>query len=236
MVNGLFADLTSFDGACFYLREKFQILRYDCRGQGKSPKPDNIYHLDDHVEDLLAVLDKHELQNIILIGLSNGGRIALEFSRRFSEKVKACVACDTYDIPTPMMKAKLGSWLAAYEQGGGEHRFDIATPWIWGEEVFNDKNELLLSYRTRAGDIPGHVVRGLILGAMETSIDLTEISCPVLFIAGREDVLTPVFIHEKMLTKTKNAELKVAPGGHASLIERPGIMDTHIVPWLETIL
>lgn len=236
LVNGLFADLSSFDGACFYLREKYQILRYDCRGQGKSPKPDSIYHLDDHVNDLYDLLNQHEFADIVLVGLSNGGRIALEFARRYPQIVRACVACDTYDVPTPMIKAKLGSWLSAYKQGGGEHRFDIATPWIWGEEVFNEKSELLLSYRNRAGDIPGHVVHGLILGAMETAIDVTEIECPILYVAGREDVLTPVFIHEKMKEKSKDAELKVAPGGHASLIERPGIMESHIIPWLETIL
>lgn len=240
MVNGLFADLTSFDGASFYLRDKFQILRYDCRGQGKSPKPqgaaETIYRLDDHVADLTELLKQHELSEIVLLGLSNGGRIALEFGRRNPQMVKGIVACDTYDIPTPMMKAKLGSWLAAYEQGGGEHRFDIATPWIWGEEVFNDKSELLLSYRNRAGDIPAHVVRGLILGAMETTIEVSEINCPILYVVGQEDVLTPAFIHEKMQLKSKQAQLKIAPGGHASLIERPGIMETHIVPWLETIL
>ena len=218
------------------MREKFQYLRYDCRGQGKSPKPDSIYHLEDHVMDLRGLLEDKRLGKILLIGLSNGARIAMEYARRYPADVVGVVACDTFDIPTPMIKAKLGSWLMAHETGGPLHRFDIATPWIWGEDIFNEKSELFLSYRERAGTIESHVVSNLILGAMQTDIDISEITCPILFVAGKEDLLTPPFLHEKMQAKAKNAEFKMAQGGHAGLIERPAIMEKQILPWIEKIV
>ncbi len=207
-------------------------MRYDCRGQGASPKPEGIYSLDDHVLDLNDLLEKLNLKNIILIGLSNGGRISMEFSIRYPDFVKALVALDTYDDPTPMMKAKLNSWLTAHEVGGALHRFDIATPWIWGEEVFNSKSELILAYREKAESLRPHVVNALISGAIETKIDLSKLSVKTLLVVGREDLLTPVFIHEKMLSKIHNAQLVVVEGGHASLIERPNIMEKTILPWL----
>ena len=207
-------------------------MRYDCRGQGASPKPEGIYSLDDHVLDLNDLLEKLNLKNIILIGLSNGGRISMEFSIRYPDFVKALVALDTYDDPTPMMKAKLNSWLTAHEVGGALHRFDIATPWIWGEEVFNSKSELILAYREKAESLRPHVVNALISGAIETKIDLSKLSVKTLLVVGREDLLTPVFIHEKMLSKIHNAQLVVVEGGHASVIERPNIMEKTILPWL----
>lgn len=230
MVNGLFTDLTSFDGAAFYLRDKFEILRYDCRGQGKSPKPDVVYSLEDHVLDLQALLLKLNLKNTILIGLSNGGRIVLEYARRFP--TQAIVACDTYDKPSPLLKAKLNSWLLAHLESGPLHRFDVATPWIWGEEVFSAKSELILSYRDKADLTLDHVVKNLILGAMETDIEISEINCPVLLVAGSEDLLTPVFYHEAMLAKLKFGELSIVKSGHASLLEKPTIMDKIILPWI----
>lgn len=230
MVNGLFADLTSFDGAAFYLKDKFELLRYDCRGQGKSPKPDVIYTLEDHVLDLRELLLKLDLKNIILIGLSNGGRIVLEYARRFD--VFGVVACDTYDKPTPLLKAKLRSWLLAHQESGPLHRFDVATPWIWGEEVFAAKSELILSYRDKADLTLDHVVTNLILGALETDIEISEINCPVLLVAGSEDLLTPVSYHEAMLGKLKFGELQVVKSGHASLLEKPMIMDKTILPWI----
>lgn len=231
LINGLFADLTSFDGAAFYLKNKFRVLRYDCRGQGLSPKPNSVYTLNDHVEDLEALLQKLEVREYVLIGLSNGGRIALEHARRY-KKAKAVVACDTYDKPSPLLKAKLHSWLLAHEESGPLHRFDIATPWIWGEETFRDKEELILSYRNKAGLVMDHVVKNLILGARETDIDISEIECPLLLVAGSEDLLTPVFYHEEMQKRARNAELCIVKAGHASLLERPVIMDKNILPWI----
>ena len=232
LVNGLFADLTSYDLSCVFLRDHFQILRYDCRGQGASPKPEGIYSLDDHVLDLKVLLEKLNLNNIILIGLSNGGRISMEFAIRFPDIVKGLVAMDTYDEPTPMMKAKLNSWLSAHEVGGALHRFDIATPWIWGEEVFNSKSELILAYREKAESLRPHVVKALIAGALDTKINVSKLSVKTLLVVGREDLLTPVFIHEKMLSKISNAQLAVVDGGHASVLERPNIMEKTILPWL----
>ncbi len=218
------------------MRPHFEILRYDCRGQGKSPKPKEIYTLDHHVSDLENLLSNQlKRREVILIGISNGGRIALEFARRNPDNVKAVVACDTYDSPTPMMKAKLGSWLAAYRKGGGLHRFDVATPWIWGEETFNSKSELLLSYREKADSLPAHVVEGLILGAMETEINCEEITVPVLLVCGEEDLLTPPFLHQKMVKKCPRGEFKLADGGHASMIEKPMIMEQVILPWIKLI-
>ena len=152
------------------------------------------------------------------------------------EDVVGVAACNCFDIPTPMIKAKLGSWLMAHDAGGALHRFDIATPWIWGEDIFNEKSELFLSYREKAGSLPDYVVRGLLIGAMETDIDVSEIECPMLFVAGREDLLTPPFNHEKMAAKARIGEFKMSEGGHAGLIERPAIMEKQILPWLEKIL
>lgn len=218
------------------MKEKFQYLRYDCRGQGKSPKPEGIYHLEDHVNDLRGLLEKLELGKILFVGLSNGARIAMEYTRRYPTDVVAVAACDCFDMATPMIKAKLGSWLMAHKTGGPLHRFDIATPWIWGEDVFNEKSELFLSYREKAGSLPDHVVTGLLLGAMETDIDVSEINCPMLFVAGKEDLLTPPFNHEKMAAKAKRAEFKMSEGGHAGLIEKPGIMEKQILPWIEKVI
>ena len=155
----------------------------------------------------------------------------MEYARQY-KNILAVVACDTYDKPSPLLKAKLTSWLRAHEESGPLHRFDIATPWIWGDDVFTQKSELILSYRDKAGLTLDHVVKNLILGALETDIEISEIECPVLLIAGDEDLLTPVFYHEAMLKKLKFGELIIVNSGHASLIEKPMIMEKNILPWL----
>ena len=97
---------------------------------------------------------------------------------------------------------------------------------------FNSKSELILAYREKAESLRPHVVKALIAGALDTKINVSKLSVKTLLVVGREDLLTPVFIHEKMLSKISNAQLAVVDGGHASVLERPNIMEKTILPWL----
>jgi 3-oxoadipate enol-lactonase len=234
LINGLFADLESYGLVAKYLEADFHILRYDCRGQGNSPKPEEIYSLDDHRSDLENLLNDLNIEKVCLIGLSNGGRIALSFAEQNPYQALCVVACDTYDKPSELLKLKLKSWLKAFEVGGAFHRFDVATPWIWGESVVQAKPELVESYRSQAANIEEHVLKGLVSGALEGEIEISSIQCPILFIVGREDVLTPPYIHEQMLGRAKNGKLKIVQGGHASLLEFPNTVKIDILPFLRS--
>ncbi len=194
--------------------------------------PDEIYTLDQHVCDLLSLFLKHDLKKVILLGLSNGGRIAMQFSIMYPELVSRLVVLDSFDVVTPMIRAKLNSFKVAHVVGGPLHRFDVATPWIWGEEIFNEKSDLLIAYRERAKNILNHAFINLIDGALTGDIDLCKLKVKTLLVVGEEDLLTPVFLHKKMLEKISDGELMIVPGGHASVIERPNIIDRYILPWV----
>ncbi len=233
LVNGLFAPLESWGESVATLIENFRVLRYDGPGQGKGPKLEGTYSLDKLTSYLKELLDLLEIEKCSFIGLSNGGRIALNFSSLFPERVEAIVAADTYAQTSELLKRKLNSWLQANRIGGPTHRFDVATPWIWGESIVNERPELLDFYRERAGLADNEVVEGLILGAMEKkSIDLSVIECPILYIVGKEDVLTPPFLHHTMSAASQNAQIVEVSGGHASLLEYPQTMEEVISPWL----
>lgn len=232
-VNGLFASLLSWEESVKYFTPYFRVLRYDGRGQGESPRPLIDYSLPRLVKDLEVLLDEQGIESASFIGLSNGGRIALEFASLFPEKVTSVVAADTYEKPSHLLKLKLKSWLEANKVGGPVHRFEVATPWIWGETIVEKRPELLEFYRKRAGIEKVHVIEGLIKGAMEEhTIELNNVHCSTLFLAGEEDLLTPPFSHEKMVESMDNAELKIVPGGHASLLEYPRSLHDVVLPWL----
>lgn len=218
--------------------DEFHILRFDCRGQGKSPWPDGIYSLSSHVEDLDGLISKLNLEKFSILGLSNGGRIALEYARKYPKNVAKVIACDTYAKPSNLLKLKLNSWLSAFESGGATHRFDVSTPWIWGETVLKEKPELIEFYRGKAGTMKPHVVNAHILGAMEEEIEVSEIECPIQFIVGKEDVLTPPFYHEDMLENSKHnkSKLSIVPGGHASILEYPETIRKEVLPFLRESL
>lgn len=231
MVNGLFADHTSWNKGVTHLRSDFNILRYDTRGQGASDKPDGIYDLASHVSDLEQLITEAGLDKFFLLGLSNGARTALEFTRRHPSSVLALVAADTFDIAGPLLKLKIESWLKANQEGGPLHRFDVAMPWIWGETILGHHPEMIEYYRARAHQMESSVAESLIQGSLVGEIDVSQISTPTLFLVGEEDLLTPHSYHLNMAKKMSGAQVRQIKGGHASLLEFPESFESVVLPF-----
>ena len=65
-----------------------RVIRYDARGFGRSERPDAEYAF---WEDLRAVLDALTVERASLVGLSLGGRTALDFVLAYPERVTSLV-------------------------------------------------------------------------------------------------------------------------------------------------
>lgn len=236
LVNGLFADHTSWNEGVKLLAPHFNILRYDTRGQGESDSPHGIYDLAAHTSDLEQVIASHKLDKFFLLGLSNGARTALEFSRRHPASVIGLVACDTFDRVGPLLRLKIESWLKANTIGGPYHRFDVAMPWIWGETILARHPEIVEYYRNRANLMELRVVESLIRGTLMGEIEVSEIETPTLFLVGDEDLLTPKSYHEAMASQMKNASVIEVSGGHASVLEYPSTLETDVLPFFKKLM
>ncbi len=70
------------------LAREHRVIRYDLRGYGRSGPADAPYQ---HHEDLRALLDGLGIQRVSLVGLSGGGRIALDFALAHPERVDRLV-------------------------------------------------------------------------------------------------------------------------------------------------
>ncbi|CAG8669358.1 4314_t:CDS:2 [Funneliformis caledonium] len=71
-----------------YLSKKFHLVRWDCRGLGKSGKP-NEYSLKLHSDDLAAVVSKvlsnKSNKKIVLVGWSYGSAVSLTFMQNYPD-------------------------------------------------------------------------------------------------------------------------------------------------------
>jgi pimeloyl-ACP methyl ester carboxylesterase len=71
------------------------VLAYDLRGHGLSERPETGYGVDDMVLDLASLLDVTlGSAPVCLVGNSFGALVALEFARRFPERVAGLVLVD----------------------------------------------------------------------------------------------------------------------------------------------
>ncbi|NVB43320.1 alpha/beta fold hydrolase [Pseudenhygromyxa sp. WMMC2535] len=222
-VNGLLTDLSSWTAHLEHFGD-YRCLVYDCRGQGASDKPEaEAYAVADHGRDLGALLDALGLDEVSIIGLSNGGAAALHLAAAQPERVRALVVSGAYARVDTILRVKLRAWIAAMAAGGGPLRFDVATPWVWGPEFLARNWESLLGYRDKAMALDLDAARRLIAGAMIHDLDdaaLAKIRARTLISVGEHDLLTPPWDARAMAAAIPNAKLERHPGlGHAAALE-----------------
>ena len=68
--------------------ENFRVVRYDRRGYGHSPKPEKNYS---NIEDLYQVFTSLKIDKAILIGMSAGGGLAIDFTLEHPDKVSSLI-------------------------------------------------------------------------------------------------------------------------------------------------
>jgi len=73
-----------------------RVIAYDKRGQGLSDRPERTATIEEHADDLLAVMDAAGVQRPALIGLSEGGPAAIVFAAAHPDRVSKLVLYGTY--------------------------------------------------------------------------------------------------------------------------------------------
>ncbi|MFC1948372.1 alpha/beta fold hydrolase [Chloroflexota bacterium] len=95
LLHGGGASLESWRGAGYVeaLKQDYQIILIDERGQGKSDKPHDSesYNIEYRVSDVTIVLDNLGIISSHFFGYSYGGRICLECARFVPDRVKSLI-------------------------------------------------------------------------------------------------------------------------------------------------
>lgn len=77
LLAGLGLDHESWTGPAAALSRRHRVVRIDLRGTGRSDAPAGGYTLDRLAADVIAVLDRLDLADVVLIGHSFGAQIGL---------------------------------------------------------------------------------------------------------------------------------------------------------------
>lgn len=80
------------------LGRQFSVIRYDDRGSGLSDRDPVEYSLGAWVADLVAVVDAAQIASCTVLGMSQGGAVAVEFARRYPERVANLILWGAYGV------------------------------------------------------------------------------------------------------------------------------------------
>ena len=96
MLHGMGQTAHSWDFAALALCDRYHIVALDQRGHGDSDwDAEADYSLDAHQSDLAVVLASLGLDDIVLMGLSMGGRSAFTYAADHPDQISALIVVDS---------------------------------------------------------------------------------------------------------------------------------------------
>ena len=234
--NSLGSDYRIWRDVIVRLVGDFSIIAYDKRGHGLSETGDGAITMDDHVDDLIALIDHFETRNVILCGLSVGGMIAQGVAAKRPDLVRALILCDTgHKIGTKdMWDARI---LAINEQGISGISDAILERWFTKEYRSADNAEFS-GYRMMLERTPKEGYTGTCAAIRDS--DFTESSAaltvPTICVVGSEDGSTPPQLVGELARLIPGSMYQEIPGAaHLPCIEKPVELSDIIKAFVERL-
>ncbi len=231
--NSLGTDFRVWDRLVDRFDGRYRMLRYDKRGHGLSEATPAPYAMDDHVGDLIGLLDHLKLDRVVVCGLSVGGLIAQGLAARQPERMRAMILMDT--------AAKIGTaemWnerIAVIGKGGIEALADpIMERWL-SAKFRAEKPEEALAWRNMLTRTPvdGYVGTSAAIRDTDLTENTARIAMPVLGIAGSEDGATPPDLVRGTIDLIEGGRFELIEGaGHLPCVEDPDRVAGLIVAFL----
>ena len=227
LLNGLLSDTTMWAGVLPGLADRYRILTFDSRGQGRSDAPlEGPYPtamLAREAWDLFLALG---ISRPWLIGLSNGSAMSLELLSTHPGAFAGAVLTSAMAHFDFAMSLKAEHWAHCLEVGGPLMQFDAAAPFLWGDAFLEARHGVLRAYHqvVTGGEKPQHGNLHQIRGTRGWDIrdQLDQIQAPVLVLSGAEDLLTPPWKCLETARLIPGSRFEVVPGiGHAYPVEDP---------------
>lgn len=95
LISGLGADITVHRGIIEGLAQHNQVLAFDNRGAGRTDKPDADYPIEMMAGDTVGLMDALSIRRANVLGISMGGRIALELALSHPDRVDKLILVST---------------------------------------------------------------------------------------------------------------------------------------------
>lgn len=227
----------------------YRVATWYYRGTFGSDRPrdKNRVRVEDHVDDMLALMDAEGMERALVACWSIGVNIAFEFAQRHPDRVAGLLAVagvpgGTFGtmgaplrIPRRLRKPIATQAARALRAAG-----PVLTPIAHSIPV-NDTLSWLVAHSgfmlpaakpEIVTPMLGEFLRqdwrwymGLAVAAAEHStMDLSFVKCPTTLLAGKHDVLTSMHDVVDAASKIPHAQITVLPGSHFLPMEYPELV------------
>ncbi len=245
LVHGFPLDHTMWDPQIEALAEHYRVIAPDLRGFGHSPlgqiEPSRGVSMEQYADDLAQLLDALRItEPIVLVGLSMGGYIAWQFVRKYPERLRALVQCDTR-VAADNDEARAGRIKMAENvaEWGAARVAEMMGPRLFSQQAFVSQPQFVAAVRRVVENTSPAAIaaaqRGMAARPDVTSL-LPTIREPTLVLVGDQDVISPPDEMQSIAAAIPDAEFVVIPNaGHMTTLEQPETVNQAMLGFLDRV-
>ena len=203
LVNGLGADITLLAPLIAWFEGSFRVVALDNRGAGRTDKPDAPYTIELMAQDTAALMNALSLERAAVLGISMGGRIALELALSCPDRVRRLVLVSTSAAGRGKVTV---SWPAR-----------LLLPLRWAGLLRGKYPQPRYAYLRQRQASASYDATGR----------LGDIRVPALILHGRRDRSMPAGLAKRMHTGIPGSRIEFFRGGHMCFLfaERQQFLD-----------
>lgn len=199
------------------LASRYLLIRYDPRGCGLSDRDISNLSFDTWVRDAGAVADAAGLDRFSLVGICQGGAVAIAFAAHQPQRVRSLVLYGTYargrnrrsDLPLEPEKAKVMLEMLRIGWGDEDHAFMRAFATQFQPEGSIEHLRSWCELQRMATSADNAVALTQIMFDIDILEDAARIVCPTLVAHAGRDAVAP-FEEGRLLARTIPAARLVA--------------------------
>jgi pimeloyl-ACP methyl ester carboxylesterase len=234
-IHGTPSSAMLWAGAAAELANHGRCILYDRRGFYRSAPPEPFHSIDltEHLDDLAALIATLHAEPAVLIGRSTGGLIALEFTRRFPDKVKGLVLLEPALFT---LDPKADAWAADTRRRVLAHA--AVEPARLAEALLRDAlgDETWDAFPHELKNILGGTSPAVLAEMRGYGLDLSEdplvlgeealagVRVPALIVSAEDSLEACRLVNVRLAAHLPHAETVLVPGGHLIDPAHPAVL------------
>ncbi len=242
MLHGGGLDCRMWDGQFQFFARKFRVIRYDARNHGRSVGVPGLYA---HHDDLKALLDGLSIKKAVVMGLSMGGYVTIDFNIRYPDRVAAIIpvapGLTGYEFKSKEYALFIEKYRKAIEGGDTGKRIESFLE-SWTDGPRRTPAQVNPAVRNKVKEMALSSAKSRNRQSRQKRLDppasgrLSEIKVPTLVVLGDLDMPGIVEIAEMIAGGVKGAKKVVIKGtAHMVNMEKPEAFNRVVMDFLQQL-
>lgn len=192
LLHGMFLDACMWSPLAEQLAHHHRVILVETPGHGAAPERAQPFTYWDLAQEVLKIVEREGVDRAALVGLSQGGFIALRAALLQPERVAGLVLLDTSaQALTPAERTGYETLFDQLRSGSEQALQQLATQLLGSHGAEREVWMQRWRQQLQAGILPFGQAAQCLLERDDVTARLGEITCPALVIRGEDDVSLP---------------------------------------------